>query len=65
MRVISLRRKQGKGWLCLYIVKRWRPIYARWNAWLAQDDEGIARWMIVDEATFQQRGQHADRAETP
>lgn len=55
MRFVSLRHKQGTGWLCLYIVKRWRPIYAQWNAWLARD-EGFVRWMIVDEATFQREG---------
>ena len=51
MRFISLRRKHGKGWLCLCIVKRWRPIYVKWNARFAMENN-LVRWIIMEEQTF-------------
>lgn len=51
MRFISLRRKYRKGWLCICIVKRWRPIYRRLNEQFAQA-KNLVDWVIIDEETF-------------
>lgn len=51
MRFISYRRKYIKGWIVFCIVKKWRPIYARWNERFARA-ENLAEWIILDEETF-------------
>jgi hypothetical protein len=48
MRIISFRRTSGEGWICLCLVRRWRPIYDRWNVRFAQERQ-LAQWIIVDE----------------
>lgn len=51
MRFASFRRKDKKGWLCFCIVKTWRPVYTRMNAWFAKEAQ-LAQWVIVDEDSF-------------
>lgn len=49
MYIVSYRRKSLKGWACLVIVKRWRTIYDRINAYLATHQVGLVTWRIVNE----------------
>lgn len=51
MRFASYRYAHQKKWLCLCIVKRWRPIYARWNQ-LLSPGTGLVQWRILTEEEF-------------
>lgn len=51
MRFISFRRKYVKGWMVFCIVKKWRPIYGKWNERFAKADN-LAEWCILDEEAF-------------
>jgi len=49
MYFVSYRRKKDGRWLCLLIVKRWRPIYARINALLRQSEERAVFAIVTEE----------------
>ena len=51
MYFVSYRRKYCKGWLCICVVKKWRPIYKRWNEQFAKADN-LVEWIILDEEMF-------------